>query len=114
MRNMAFSLTTPQFCDRTKTVTRRIGWWFLKPGDVVMGIEKGMGLKKGESVNRLGVIRILSIHREQLNEITVEDVTREGFPEFSVDEFIEMFCKGHAHCKPGTDVNRIEYEYVDA
>lgn len=50
MRNISFALTTPQFKSRSKDVTRRIGWWFLKPGDVVMGVEKGMGLKKGEKV----------------------------------------------------------------
>ena len=34
-RNMSFSMTTGPFRARTKTVTRRFGWWFLKPGDVV-------------------------------------------------------------------------------
>ena len=46
-RNMSFALTTEQFKARTKTVTRRFGWWFLKPGDVVRGVEKAMGLKPG-------------------------------------------------------------------
>jgi hypothetical protein len=49
MRNISFSITRFQFCDRTKTVTRRLGWAKLKPGDVLMGVEKAMGLKKGES-----------------------------------------------------------------
>jgi len=42
MRNMSFSMTTPQFKTRTKTVTRRLGWWFIQPGDLVYGVEKGM------------------------------------------------------------------------
>ena len=41
-------LTKEQILARTKTVTRRLGWWFLKPGDVVWACEKCMGLKKGE------------------------------------------------------------------
>ena len=56
-RNMSFALTTEQFLNRTKTVTRRKGWRFLKPGDVVMGCKKCMGLKPGEQLERLGLIR---------------------------------------------------------
>ncbi len=62
-RNMSFSMTTAQFRARTKTVTRRLGWWNLKPGDVIMGVEKAMGLKKGEKVKRLGRIRIVRCSR---------------------------------------------------
>ena len=69
-RNMSFAMTKPQFLNRTKTVTRRLGWGFLKPGDVVMGVEKAMGLKKGEKVRKLGLIRIVSIRSEPLSAIT--------------------------------------------
>ena len=51
---MSFAMTTPQFRARTKTVTRRFGWWFLKPGDVVMGVERSRGLDRGEPVHRPG------------------------------------------------------------
>ena len=43
-RNMSFMLTTEQVRNKTKTVTRRLGWWFLKPGEIVNAVEKGMGL----------------------------------------------------------------------
>ena len=45
---ISFSLTTPQFRDGTKDVTRRLGWTFLKPGDRLCAVVKAMGLKKGE------------------------------------------------------------------
>ena len=48
-RNMSFALTTAQYNDRTKTETMRLGWAFLKPGEVFMGIKQGQGLKKGEA-----------------------------------------------------------------
>ena len=32
-RNMSFTLTTWQIREQTKTVTRRKGWQFLKPGE---------------------------------------------------------------------------------
>lgn len=35
MRNMSFALTTKQIINRTKTITRRFGWWFLRPGDKI-------------------------------------------------------------------------------
>ena len=111
MRNMSFSLTTPQMLARTKTVTRRLGWEFLKPGDVMMAIEKGQGLKRGEHVTRLYPIEVISVRREQVNEIDAVDVIREGFPEFSVDEFIEMFCEANG-CKPTTRISRIEFREV--
>lgn len=69
-RNMSFAMTTGQFKARTKTVTRRFGWWFLKPGDVVRGVEKAMGLKKGEKVKALSLIRIVAARPEPLNAIT--------------------------------------------
>ena len=92
-RKMSFFLTKKQFVDRTKTVTRRIGWKHLKPGDVVMGAEKCMGLKKGEKVVDLGLIRILGNRREPLNAITLDDVKMEGFPEMSTSQFIAFFLR---------------------
>lgn len=112
-RNMSFALTTEQFRDRSKTVTRRLGWEFLKRGDVVMGCKKSMGLKSGEKLERLGLIRIVDVRRERLNWITKEDIAREGFPEMSRRDFMDMFIR---HMKPKfgyvTQVTRIEFEYL--
>lgn len=47
-RNMSFALTTQQFKDKAKTVTRPFGWHFLQTGDIICGVEKCMGFKKGE------------------------------------------------------------------
>lgn len=111
MRNMSFALTTPQFKARTKTVTRRLGWDFLKPGDHVMGVEKGMGLKKGKKVKRLGAIEIVDVRVEALYRITHADVIKEGFPDMSREDFICMFCS-HNNCWETTGVNRIEFKYL--
>lgn len=110
-RNMSFMLTTEQIRNRAKTVTRRTGWAFLKPGDVVNAVEKGMGLKKGQKVKRICQIRIKSIRQEALFRITKKECIKEGFPEMSPDGFIDMFCKYNkvwAMCP----VNRIEFGYV--
>lgn len=45
---MSFSHTTDQILNRTKTVTRRLGWENLQPGDRFWAVKKAMGLKRGE------------------------------------------------------------------
>lgn len=69
-RNMSFSMTTEQIRNRTKTVTRRLGWEFLKPGDVVNAVVKAMGLKPGEKVERLCQLRVKNVRRERLSKMS--------------------------------------------
>lgn len=110
-RNISFSLTTQQFRDRTKTVTRRSGWWFLKPGDMLCGVEKARGLKRGEKVKRLGMIRVVSARPETLSGIDAGDVAREGFPNMTPHAFVTMY-SGHNKVPRDAIINRIEFEYV--
>lgn len=111
MRNMSFKLTTEQFKNQTKTVTRRLGWNFLQEGDRIMGCEQCQGIKAG-TLNRLGEIEIVSVRKEQLSFISSKDVALEGFPNMTTDEFITMFC-GHMKCTAWTEVTRIEFRYLD-
>ena len=108
---MSFSLTTPQMYARAKTVTRRLGWWFLKPGELVCAVRKSQGLKKGEKVQRICVIRIIKTNPERLWNITPADVRREGFVSMKQIEFIDMFCQ-HNKVRRSQRVNRIEFEFV--
>jgi hypothetical protein len=110
-RNMSFQLTTEQIRDRTKTVTRRLGWRFLKPGDILNACVTCMGLKKGEKIEKLCQIRIVQVSREPLNNISQCEVTKEGFPEDSPDGFIDMFTC-HMKCQRDRHVTRIEFEYL--
>ncbi len=123
MRNISFMLTTEQIRARTKTVTRRLGWRTLKPGDLLQGVVKGMGLKPGEKVQKLAVICVVSVRREPLRMILddldygFDEVVREGFeghPHFGwPSQFVEFFCNSHRGCIPATVVTRIEFEYID-
>lgn len=114
MRQMSFALTTEQMIARTKTVTRRRGWATLAPGTVLRAIEKGQGLKKGEKVRKLGLIRVASVRREMLAEILFNDgdVYREGFPHMTAEQFVEMFCE-HNGCSADAPVTRIEFEHIE-
>jgi hypothetical protein len=113
-RLMTFQHTIPQIRGQTKTVTRRIGWWFLQPGDLVQPVEKSpRALKDGEEVVYIGKpIMVLQARAEPLNMITREDVVKEGFPRMSPGQFIDMFC-GFNHCDPGVKVNRVEFAYTE-
>ena len=111
-RNMSFAMTTEQYKKQTKTVTRRFGWWFLKEGDICNGVNKVMGFKKGEKMVKYGKHKIISTRKEPLNAITKEDVVREGFPDWTPAQFVNMLVE-HYGVKPSDEVNRIEFEYIN-
>jgi len=98
--------TEKQFQNRTKTVTRRLGWQSLKIGELLMGVRKARGLKKGEKVVKLHAITVINVSREPLNLINHEEVKMEGFPGMTPPEFVAMFCKLNG-CQPDTMVTRI-------
>jgi hypothetical protein len=110
-RNMSFMLTTEQVRNKTKRVTRRLGWWNLKPGEIVNACVKCMGLKKGEKIERICQIKIVSTRPEPLGDISQADVILEGFLEWKPEQFVIMFME-HNKCHWSKPVNRIEFEYV--
>lgn len=113
-RAMSFALTTQQIRDRSKTVTRRLGWQKLKPGDLIVAVEKVQGLKKGDKLKKIGLLRCLQNDAVPLNgpSLTAEDVEREGFPGGDPIDFAAMFCR-NMKCDQDVMVQRIEFEYVD-
>lgn len=113
MRNISFMLTTEQVRNRSKTVTRRLGWKNLKPGDRLQGCVKCMGLKRGEKLQKLAVIEVVSARQEPLAAMTDDDCTKEGFPQFDdAAQFIAMFCE-HMRVDPTVNITRIEFKYVE-
>jgi len=113
MRNMSFELTKEQMYARIKTVTRRLGWWVLEPGDIVMACEKCQGLKKGEKIKRIYPIKIISVRAEPLKNINKAECIREGFGNLEPKDFIDMFIS-EMRCAPYTIVNRIEFKESEA
>lgn len=117
MRNMSFSLTTDQIRQRSKFVTRRLGWKNLKPGELFQAVEKAQGLKAGEKVVPLGILRCDSNFQEQLHRMTedpeygAKEVVLEGFPEKTPEQFVDMFCE-HNDIQPSLSIQRIQFSYV--
>ena len=120
-RLMSVSLTEPQVRARSKTVTRRDGWWedkhgkrMLKPGDRLTLVRKAMGLRKGEHAERVAEVEVVSVRRERLDSITRDEIIAEGFADMTPAEFITFFCTSHKGCQPDSIVTRIEWRYLSA
>lgn len=123
-RNMAVSLTRAAVEARTKTVTRRIGWRFLRPGDLLWLVDKSMGLPKGHKPQRLALVQVVDVRVEPLSAITDADIAAERVPGHNfdelyldtgrppVEEWVRWFC-GQMRCEPHTMVTRIEWRYLD-
>lgn len=115
-RNISFSLTTEQIRNRTKTVTRRLGWKTLRPGEILNACVKCMGLRSGEKIEKICQIRVVSVRLEELGDMRAEgshtEAAKEGFPHLTNSQFVDMFCC-EMGCVPWTVVTRIEFEYVD-
>ena len=117
--NISFFVTAAQILAREKDVTRRAGWKKLRPGQVLCAVRKTQGLKKGEKVERLCHIRVISVNREPLSDIIarpyrmsdVSEVEREGFPHMSPESFVEMLCELD-NLKPSDEITRIEFSYL--
>lgn len=110
---MSVSLTEPQVRARTKTVTRRAGWLMLRPGDRLTLCRKVMGRRKGDPLERITDVEVVSVNREPLLAITMPDVIAEGFPKMTPTEFVAFFCGTHKGCTPATEVTRIRWRYLD-
>lgn len=118
-RLMSVALTEKAVVDRSKTVTRRLGWWedkngrrILKPGDRLTLCRKVMGRKHDEPLVRFCDVEVVKVTRERLDAITAEDVAREGFPELTPVLFVDFFT-GEMLCDRDIVVTRIEWRYLD-
>jgi len=110
MRCMSFAATTEQIKNRTKTVTRRMGWKFLRRGDLIEAVAKYRGVRVADR-QKLATIRVISARRQRLSYISPDDCEAEGFPNYSPGMFINLFCKMNK-CKRGAWVTVIWFEYV--
>jgi hypothetical protein len=119
-RLMSVAFTENAVRSRIKTVTRRKGWTFAKPGDRLTLCRKVMGRKKGEPLERICDVEIVSVRRETLSLLRDDlvgygqrEVEREGFPGMTPGEFIRRFFVEAQGIGEGEFVTRIEWRYLD-
>jgi hypothetical protein len=82
----------------------------LKPHDRIRAVKKAIGLKKGEKIETLAILEVVSVTREPLSAITQEDVIKEGFSDMTPAEFIAML-SNHYAIPTNTEFNRIDFKY---
>ena len=118
MRNISFAKTTEQVRLQRKTVTRRMGWKFLRFGVLLQPVVKGQGIPKGGTVEKIGApIRVVSVRRQPLSLLLSDagdgyarnEIIREGFPGMDPGEFLDKYFSGVPR---GRYVTRIEFEYT--
>ena len=127
-RLMSVSLTEQAVVDRTKTVTRRLGWRFLKAGDRLTLCRKVMGRRQADGtvdpLVRLAEVEVVDVRREHLWAITDGDIARESVDPDLFDEWwsngqptptawVQWFCEAMG-CRPDDEVTRIEWRYLAA
>jgi hypothetical protein len=123
-RLMSVAFTEQAVRERRKTVTRRLGWRALQPGDELDLCRKVMGRRQGEPLIRVARVRVTSVRRESLSRLTtldpegnntpyaLQEVTREGLPELNPQTFVDRYFTQAQGVSPDTVVTRIEWEYL--
>lgn len=127
-RLMSVAFTEAAVIARTKTVTRRKGWWLdkrghriIQPGDRLTLCRKVMGRKPGEPLVRLAEVEVVSVTRQPLGMVRAPgELTAEGFPELEAwpgpfqgaQKFIERYFAPQG-LGWDDDVTRIRWEYMD-
>src|SRR6266498_3792481 len=119
-RLMSVAFTEQAVRERRKTVTRRKGWLFLKPGDHLTLCRKVMGRKPGEPLIRIAEVEVIDVRREPLQFVHyIGELTKEGFPELEPTRILDgtgIFVK-RFFAPQGIGrfdiVTRIEWRYLD-
>lgn len=101
-------LTEEAVRTRRKTVTRRLKTpTWCKPGALALVVDR---VRSAGAIG-LAVVEIVSADRMRLDHISREEVEKEGFPDWSCLQFLEMF-----HQETGArfedEVTRIEWRYL--
>ena len=87
-------------------------------GEVLQAVEKAQGLRKGEKMVKLGLIRVVDIRREPLLLLLDDpgygrdEMILEGFPGRDPEDFVKFFLAGHDHDYTEEDITRIQFEYL--
>lgn len=113
---MSVSATESSVRDRSKTVTRRLGWRTLPAGVDLDLCRKVMGRKRPDGtvdpLVRIARVHVVRVGWERLDAITDADTIREGVAGVTTArEFVDFYTAAFK-CEPSREVTRIEWRYV--
>jgi len=117
-RLMSVAFTEEAVRNRTKTVTRRRGWTFLKPGDRLTLCRKVMGRKPGEPLVKVAEVEVVSVEREKLSRVYqsehygVGEMILEGFRGMDPARFVKTYFIDAQGMSSLDEVTRIEWRYL--
>lgn len=117
-RLMSVAYTEQAVVERRKTVTRRAGWSYLRPGDRITLCRKVMGRKADEPLVRICDVEVVSVRRERLSLMTehraygIAECDREGFPDLNPETFIQRYFTDAQKISPDAEVTRVEWRYL--
>lgn len=105
-----FPYTKKYIKNRVQTVTHRVECPDIQPGDLFIACEK---FEDNEPCNilRHHQLRVVNKREEKLCNISQEDIYKEGFPNVTIAEYLDLF-KRRYKCKDEQVVTRIEFKYV--
>ena len=90
-------------------------------GEVLLAVDRTMGLQRGQKAEVLGEIRVLSVRREPLGALLaagtygIEEMVLEGFPGRLPADFVAWLIGRTPSLTPETVITRIQFEHlVDA
>lgn len=115
---MSVAMTADAVIERRKTVTRRVGWLMLRPGDTLTLCRKVQGRRKGEPLERLAEVEVVRVDREHLSNLThfpdygAREVGLEGFPGMDPARFVLDYFVDAQGMDPDDLVTRIEWAYL--
>lgn len=121
-RLMSVAFTEDAVRERRKTVTRRKGWRFLKPGDRLTLCRKVMGRRNGEPLVRIAEVEVVGVRREPLGlllpswgrwDYGAAEMALEGFPGMGPAEFVRRYFTDAQGMTEDDSVTRIEFRYLE-
>jgi hypothetical protein len=123
---MSVAFTEQAVIERRKTVTRRKGWQFLKPGERLTLCRKVQGRRSSdgtvEPLVRLAEVEVVSVTRESLRRLydwendpiyATREIAAEGFLGMGPALFVHTYFVEAQDMSVDDFVTRIEWRYLD-
>ena len=111
-RLMSVALTEQAVRDRRKTVTRRLGWRMLKPGDHLTLCRKVMGRRKDEPLIRICEVEVVDVRRERSGTSRTRTSSERVSTSMSGRRPIPWTLLRAREVQPDTEVTRVEWRYL--